>query len=55
MPIRVGEIVDLSVQVHGAAGYMADSPVGRAYVDARVQRIFGGTTEMLKETIGRSL
>ena len=51
----LGRITDLAVQIHGGAGYMANSTVAKAYVDARVQRIFGGTSEMLKETIGRSL
>ncbi len=51
----LGRVVDSAVQIHGGMGYMLDSPVGRAYVDARVQRIFGGATEVLKESIGRSL
>ena len=51
----LGRVADLAVQIHGAAGYMAGSEAARAYVDARVQRIFGGTSEMLKEMIGRSL
>jgi alkylation response protein AidB-like acyl-CoA dehydrogenase len=51
----LGRVADLAVQIHGGAGYMVNSAVGKAYVDARVQRIFGGTSEMLKEAIGRSL
>jgi alkylation response protein AidB-like acyl-CoA dehydrogenase len=51
----LGRVAALAVQIHGGAGYIADSPIAKAYVDARVQRIFGGTSEMLKELIGRSL
>jgi alkylation response protein AidB-like acyl-CoA dehydrogenase len=47
--------VDVGVQLHGGYGYMAEYPIGRAYVDARVTTIFGGTTEIMKEIIGRGL
>jgi alkylation response protein AidB-like acyl-CoA dehydrogenase len=47
--------VDLGVQLHGGYGYMAEYPIARAYVDARVTTIYGGTTEIMKEIIGRSL
>ena len=48
-------VVDRCLQLHGGYGYMAEYPVARAYLDARVQSIFGGTTEIMKEIIGRSL
>ena len=50
-----GRVVDTCVQLHGGYGYMTESPVARAYVDARVTRIYGGTNEIMKEIIGRSL
>jgi alkylation response protein AidB-like acyl-CoA dehydrogenase len=50
-----GRVVDMCVQLHGGYGYMADYPVARAYADARVTRIYGGTTEIMKEIIGRNL
>ncbi|MFP4634855.1 MAG: acyl-CoA dehydrogenase family protein [Nitriliruptoraceae bacterium] len=51
----LGEVVDACVQLHGGYGYMREYPIARAYVDARVQRIYGGTNEIMKEIIGRSL
>jgi alkylation response protein AidB-like acyl-CoA dehydrogenase len=48
-------IVDRAVQLHGGYGYMAEYPVARAFVNSRVQTIHGGTTEIQKEIIGRSL
>ena len=48
-------VVDRCVQLHGGYGYMAEFPVARAYTDSRVQTIYGGTTEIMKEIIGRSL
>jgi long-chain-acyl-CoA dehydrogenase len=50
-----GRVVDVAVQLHGGYGYMTEYPVARAYADARVTRIYGGTTEIMKEIIGRSL
>jgi alkylation response protein AidB-like acyl-CoA dehydrogenase len=50
-----GRVVDACVQFHGGYGYMAEYPVARAYADARVTRIYGGTTEIMKEIIGRNL
>lgn len=47
--------VDAAVQLHGGYGYMMEYPVARAYVDSRIQTIYGGTTEIQKEIIGRSL
>jgi alkylation response protein AidB-like acyl-CoA dehydrogenase len=48
-------VVDACVQLHGGYGYMLEYPVARAYLDARVQTIYGGTTEIMKEIIGRNL
>jgi alkylation response protein AidB-like acyl-CoA dehydrogenase len=50
-----GRIVDLGVQLHGGYGYMLEYPIGRAYVDARITRIYGGTNEVMREIVGRSL
>lgn len=48
-------MVDRGVQLHGGYGYMTEYPIARAYADARVTTIYGGTTEIMKEIIGRSL
>jgi alkylation response protein AidB-like acyl-CoA dehydrogenase len=50
-----GRVVDGCVQLHGGYGYMLEYPITRAFADARVTRIYGGTTEIMKEVIGRSL
>ncbi len=50
-----GRVVDGCLQLHGGYGYMAEFPISRAFVDARVTRIYGGTTEIMKEVVGRSL
>ena len=50
-----GRVTDIGVQLHGGYGYMTEFPIGRAFVDARVTRIYGGTNEIMKEIIGRSL
>ncbi|MEY4173642.1 MAG: hypothetical protein RI900_807 [Actinomycetota bacterium] len=50
-----GRVIDAGVQLHGGYGYMLEYPIARAYADARVTRIYGGTTEIMKEIIGRSL
>ena len=50
-----GRVVDACLQLHGGYGYMWEYPIARAYVDARVQRIYGGTNEIMKELIARSL
>jgi alkylation response protein AidB-like acyl-CoA dehydrogenase len=47
--------VDTGVQLHGGYGYMSEYPIAQAYVNSRVQTIYGGTTEIQKEIIGRSL
>ena len=49
------KVVDRCVQLHGGYGYMREYPVARAYADGRAQTIFGGTTEIMKEIIGRGL
>jgi long-chain-acyl-CoA dehydrogenase len=48
-------VVDRCVQLFGGYGYMREYPVARAFTDSRVQTIFGGTTEIMKEIIGRDL
>jgi acyl-CoA dehydrogenase len=48
-------VVDRCVQLYGGYGYMREYPVARAYADGRAQTIFGGTTEIMKEIIGRGL
>ncbi len=50
-----GRVADAGVQLHGGYGYMTEYPIARAYADARITRIYGGTTEIMKEIIGRSL
>jgi alkylation response protein AidB-like acyl-CoA dehydrogenase len=49
------KLVDRGVQMHGGYGYMAEYPIARAWVNSRVGTIYGGTTEIQKEIIGRSL
>jgi alkylation response protein AidB-like acyl-CoA dehydrogenase len=48
-------VVDRCLQLHGGYGYMREYPIARAYADARVTTIYGGTTEIMKEIISRSL
>ena len=48
-------VVDAGVQMHGGYGYMMEYPIAHAYLDARVQTIYGGTTEIMKEIIGRGM
>lgn len=48
-------VLDRCLQLHGGYGYMMEYPVARAYVDTRIQTIYGGTTEIMKELIGREL
>ncbi|MGH8506038.1 MAG: acyl-CoA dehydrogenase family protein [Stenotrophobium sp.] len=49
------EIADLCLQLHGGYGYMNEYPISRLWRDSRVQRIYGGTNEIMKELIGRFL
>lgn len=51
----LGRVLDTFVQLQGAAGYVWSNPTGRAFADARVQRIQGGTSEIMTEIIARSL
>ena len=46
---------DTALQLHGGAGYMNEYPIARLWRDARVARIYGGTSEIMKELIGRSI
>ncbi|MFI0965949.1 acyl-CoA dehydrogenase family protein [Streptomyces sp. NPDC021080] len=48
-------VADRCLQLHGGYGYMTEYPIARAFTDGRVQTIYGGTTEIMKEIIGRSL
>lgn len=50
-----GRVVDEAVQLHGGAGYMDEYRVSRLYTDARISRIFAGSSEIMREIIGRSL
>lgn len=50
-----GRVADRCLQLHGGYGYMSEYPVSKAYADARITRIYGGTTEIMKEVIGRGL
>jgi len=50
-----GRVVDACLQLFGGYGYMAEYPISRYWTDARVQRIYGGTNEIMKEVIARSL
>jgi alkylation response protein AidB-like acyl-CoA dehydrogenase len=49
------KVIDECVQLHGGYGYMWEYPIARAWADARVQRIYGGTNEIMKEVITRSM
>jgi len=48
-------VADRCLQLHGGYGYMREYPVSRAFADARIQSIYGGTTEIMKQIIGRDL
>lgn len=49
------KVVDRCLQLHGGYGYMIEYPIARAWADSRIQTIYGGTTEIMKEIVGRSL
>jgi acyl-CoA dehydrogenase len=48
-------VADGCLQLFGGYGYMSEYPIARHFMDARVQRIYGGTSEIMKEVIARSL
>lgn len=52
---REWEVLDQGVQLHGGYGYMNEYPITRALADARVHRIYGGTNEIMREIVGRTL
>jgi alkylation response protein AidB-like acyl-CoA dehydrogenase len=49
------QVVDECLQLFGGYGYMLEYPIARMYADSRVQKIYGGTNEIMKELIARSL
>jgi acyl-CoA dehydrogenase len=51
----LGRVADVGVQLHGGYGYMHEYPIARAWLDARVQRIYAGTTEIMKEIVARAI
>lgn len=52
---REWEILDTCVQLHGGYGYITEYPIARAFLDARVHRIYGGTNEIMRDIVSRSL
>ncbi|NLA65737.1 MAG: acyl-CoA dehydrogenase [Leucobacter sp.] len=52
---REWEVLDQGVQLHGGYGYITEYPIARAFLDARVHRIYGGTNEVMRELISRDL
>jgi alkylation response protein AidB-like acyl-CoA dehydrogenase len=50
-----GRVMDRCLQLHGGYGYMAEYPISRRYADARVTRIYGGTTEIMKTVVAKSI
>ncbi|MGE0542161.1 MAG: acyl-CoA dehydrogenase family protein [Dehalococcoidia bacterium] len=51
----LGRVVDECLQLHGGYGYIEDYPIARLYCDARITRIFGGSSEIMKEIIAKSI
>ncbi len=51
----LGHVTDAGVQLHGGYGYTTEYPIGKAWVDARISRIYAGTNEIMKELIGRTM
>ena len=49
------KVADQCLQLHGGYGYMSEYPISKAYLDTRIQTIYGGTTEIMKEIVGRGL
>lgn len=52
---REWEVLDMGVQLHGGYGYIMEYPIARAFTDARVHRIYGGTNEIMRDLVGRQL
>jgi acyl-CoA dehydrogenase len=50
-----GKVIDECLQLHGGYGYMNEYLIGRMYVDARIQRIYGGSNEVMREVIARAM
>ena len=50
-----GRVIDTCLQLFGGYGYMNEYVIGRMYIDPRVQRIYGGTSEIMKEVIARAM
>ena len=50
-----GRVVDRCLQLHGGYGYMSEYPIARRFADARITRIYGGTTEIMKSVVSKSL
>jgi alkylation response protein AidB-like acyl-CoA dehydrogenase len=50
-----GRVIDRCLQLHGGYGYMTEYPISRRYADARITRIYGGTSEIMKSVISKSL
>jgi alkylation response protein AidB-like acyl-CoA dehydrogenase len=50
-----GKVLDQCLQLHGGYGFMQEYPIARAFIDARAQRIYGGTNEIMKEIISRTI
>jgi acyl-CoA dehydrogenase len=50
-----GQVIDECLQLFGGYGYMNEYMIARMYADARIQRIYGGTNEIMKEVISRAL
>lgn len=52
---REWEVLDIGVQLHGGYGYIMEYPIARAFTDARVHRIYGGTNEIMRDLVGRQI
>lgn len=52
---REWEVLDAGVQLHGGYGYITEYPIARAFLDARVHRIYGGTNEVMREIVARAV
>jgi len=48
-------VLDIGVQLHGGYGYITEYPIARAYLDARVHRIYGGTNEIMRDIVSRQI